>query len=85
MRLYHVVGRKTPTSDSDATPIFRMKIFAPNKVVARSRFWYFLNKMKKIKKTGGEILSVSEVGNISLRWACSSVLAIVTCLRARLR
>jgi large subunit ribosomal protein L18Ae len=36
---YHVVGRKAPT-EADPTPaIFRMRLFAPNEVVAKSRFW----------------------------------------------
>ena len=39
---YQVVGRHLPT-ESDPTPkIYRMRIFAPNEVVAKSRFWYFL-------------------------------------------
>lgn len=38
-----------------------MKIFAPNEVVAKSRFWYFLHQMRKMKKTTGEILDVNEV------------------------
>jgi large subunit ribosomal protein L18Ae len=39
-----------------------MRIFAPNDVVAKSRFWYFLAKLRKVKKTAGEIVSVNEVG-----------------------
>lgn len=39
---FQVVGRHLPT-ESDPTPkIYRMRIFAPNDVVAKSRFWYFL-------------------------------------------
>jgi large subunit ribosomal protein L18Ae len=38
-----------------------MRIFAPNDVVAKSRFWYFLSKLRKIKKTNGEIVSLNEV------------------------
>lgn len=39
---YQIVGRHLPT-ESDPTPkIYRMRIFAPNEVVAKSRFWYFL-------------------------------------------
>ena len=30
-------------------------------VVAKSRFWYFLHQMHKMKKTTGEILDVNEV------------------------
>lgn len=38
-----------------------MRIFAPNTVVAKSRFWYFLSKLKKVKKTNGEIVSLNVV------------------------
>ena len=40
-----------------------MRIFAPNEVVAKSRFWYFLGKLRKIKKANGEIVSVNQVCN----------------------
>ena len=38
-----------------------MRIFAPNDVVAKSRFWYFLAKLRKIKKANGEIVSLNKV------------------------
>ena len=38
-----------------------MRIFAPNDVVAKSRFWYFLMKLKKVKKANGEIVSLNKV------------------------
>jgi hypothetical protein len=38
-----------------------MRIFAPNDVVAKSRFWYFLGKLRKIKKANGEIISLNQV------------------------
>jgi len=38
-----------------------MRIFAPNAVVAKSRFWYFLRGLQKVKKTTGEIVSVNVV------------------------
>ena len=61
MKLYQVVGRKAPT-DVDPNPTaYRMKIFAPNAVMAKSRFWYFMHQMRKMKKTTGEILDVNEV------------------------
>ena len=34
-----------------------MRIFAPDHVVAKSRFWYFLRQLRKFKKTTGEIVS----------------------------
>jgi len=58
---YQVVGRKLP-SEKDANPrLFRMRLFAPNPVIAKSRFWYFLKKVNKVKKMSGEIVNVSEI------------------------
>merc|ERR1711887_340567 len=34
---------------------------APDAVVAKSRFWYFIKKLKKIKKTKGEIVSCRKI------------------------
>jgi len=39
---YQVVGRHLPTGNEPNPKIYRMRIFAPNEVVAKSRFWYFL-------------------------------------------
>ena len=39
----------------------RMRIFATDPVVAKSRFWYFLRQLRKFKKTTGEIVSVQEI------------------------
>merc|ERR1712140_130486 len=58
---YRVIGRKLPTEAEPETPLYRMRIFAPDKVVAKSRFWYFLRQLRKFKKTTGEIVSVEEV------------------------
>ena len=58
---YQVIGRKLPT-ESDPTPkLYRMRIFAPNTQVAKSRFWYFLKQARKVKKASGEIVTVNEV------------------------
>lgn len=38
-----------------------MRIFAPNTVVAKSRYWYFLQKLHKVKKASGEIVSVNVI------------------------
>lgn len=61
MRLYQVVGRKAPTATDENPPAYRMKLFARNEVMAKSRFWYFMHQMRKMKKTTGEILDVNEV------------------------
>mmetsp|Transcript_26392 Transcript_26392/g.39163 ORF Transcript_26392/g.39163 Transcript_26392/m.39163 type:complete len:179 (+) Transcript_26392:28-564(+) len=61
MRLFQVVGRKAPTPNDESPQIYRMKLFAPNEVNAKSRFWYFMHQMRKMKKTTGEILDVNEI------------------------
>jgi large subunit ribosomal protein L18Ae len=69
LKEYHVVGRKVPVAPNaekgtpgDMNPqIFRMRVFAPNEVIAKSRYWYFLHQFSKLKKSTGEILTVNEV------------------------
>ena len=69
LKEYHVVGRKVPVppnaekkTPGDMHPqIFRMRIFAPNEVIAKSRYWYFMHQFSKAKKSTGEILAVNEV------------------------
>uniref|UniRef100_A0A673U0N2 Uncharacterized protein n=1 Tax=Suricata suricatta TaxID=37032 RepID=A0A673U0N2_SURSU len=53
---YKVVGRCLPTPKCHTPPLYRMRIFAPNHVVAKSRFWYFVSQLKKMKKSSGEIV-----------------------------
>jgi len=50
-----------PSDANPAPKLYRMRIFAPNTVVAKSRFWYFLAKLRKIKKANGEIVSMNQV------------------------
>lgn len=40
MREYQVAGRARPTEANPVPKIYRMRVFAPNPVQARSRFWY---------------------------------------------
>jgi len=61
LREFRVIGRKLPTEEEPETPLYRMRIFAPDAVVAKSRFWYFLRQLRKFKKTTGEIVSVEEI------------------------
>ncbi|RDW87646.1 60S ribosomal protein L20 [Coleophoma crateriformis] len=58
---YQVIGRHLPTEANPAPKLYRMRIFAPNTVVAKSRFWYFLMKLRKVKKANGEIVSLNEI------------------------
>ncbi|CRG90333.1 60S ribosomal protein L20-A [Talaromyces islandicus] len=56
---YQVIGRHLPSEANPTPKLYRMRIFAPNTVVAKSRFWYFLTKLKKVKKANGEIVSLN--------------------------
>ena len=58
---YQVIGRKLPTENDKVPKLYRMRIFAPNTQVAKSRFWYFLKQARKVKKASGEIVAVNEV------------------------
>jgi large subunit ribosomal protein L18Ae len=58
---YTIIGRRSPSEKDPNPKLYKMVIFAPNTVVAKSRYWYFVNKLKKIKKANGEIVNVTEV------------------------
>lgn len=61
MKEFEVIGRKLPTEKEKSTPLYKMRIFAPDAIVAKSRFWYFLRQLKKFKKSTGEIVSLKQV------------------------
>lgn len=61
LKEYEVIGRKLPTEKEKTTPLYKMRIFAPDSIVAKSRFWYFLRQLKKFKKSTGEIVSLKLV------------------------
>ncbi|XP_010538246.1 PREDICTED: 60S ribosomal protein L18a-like [Tarenaya hassleriana] len=58
---YQVVGRALPTEADEHPKIYRMKLWATNEVRAKSKFWYFLRKLKKVKKSNGQILAINEI------------------------
>lgn len=58
---YQVIGRLLPSEAVPTPKLYRMRIFAPNDVVAKSRFWYFLSKLRKVKKANGEIVTMNKV------------------------
>jgi large subunit ribosomal protein L18Ae len=61
MKQYQVVGRKAATTERPSPEAYRMIIFAPNQVIAKSKFWYYMHQFRKMKKTSGEILDVVEI------------------------
>ncbi|XP_064961586.1 large ribosomal subunit protein eL20-like isoform X2 [Musa acuminata AAA Group] len=38
-----------------------MKLWATNEARAKSKFWYFLRKLKKVKKSNGQVLAINVV------------------------
>ncbi len=72
LKEYQVVGRLKPLSTKRASsnpPLYRMRIFAQNHVVAKSRFWFFLKKMKRVKRANGEVVSLNELHDPNPRTA----------------
>eukprot|EP00541_Cyclophora_tenuis_P012430 CAMPEP_0116549522 /NCGR_PEP_ID=MMETSP0397-20121206/4925_1 /TAXON_ID=216820 /ORGANISM="Cyclophora tenuis, Strain ECT3854" /LENGTH=185 /DNA_ID=CAMNT_0004074265 /DNA_START=26 /DNA_END=583 /DNA_ORIENTATION=- len=61
LRRFQVVGRKAPTDDHPNPEAYRMIIFAPNAVIAKSKFWYYMHQFRKMKKTTGEIVDCVEL------------------------
>merc|ERR1711915_676834 len=61
LKEFKITGRRIPTEKDANPPLFRMRIFAPGVVAAKSRFWYYMRKLKKLKKSVGEIVQCSEI------------------------
>lgn len=61
IRHFLIVGRKKQVGATPDPTVFKMRIFAKDSVHAKSKFWYYLRKMNKIKKANGEVLAVSEI------------------------
>eukprot|EP01135_Chromosphaera_perkinsii_P010036 Nk52_evm71s1992 gene=Nk52_evmTU71s1992 len=58
---YEVVGRRIPSKKDPLGKLYRMKIFAPNDLVAKSKFWYFVKRYHNLKRANGEIVNVTEL------------------------
>merc|ERR1711964_475193 len=41
--------------------LYKMQIFAPDTVSAKSRFWYFVSFYKKVNKTAAEVVEIKEI------------------------
>ncbi|CAI2379934.1 unnamed protein product [Moneuplotes crassus] len=61
IKQFLIAGRKLPSKNEPNPQIYKMRVFAKNSVLAKSKFWYFLKKQRRIKKANGEILAVSEI------------------------
>jgi len=58
---FEIVGRAAPTQKNPVPKIYKMKLFAKNTVLARSKFWYFMKKINKAKRSGGQVLRQTEL------------------------
>ena len=65
---FMVIGRHLPTEREPNPTLYRMRLFAQNETVAKSRFWYFVRRLRKMKKATGEIVTVNKVRRCA---ACS--------------
>merc|ERR1712002_223737 len=61
LREFVITGRKLPSDAQPNPPLYRVRLFAPDPIAAKSRFWYFVSYYKKVNKTAGEIVSVKKV------------------------
>ena len=61
LKHYQVVGRATPTESEQNPTVYKFEVFAPNFVVAKSKFWTLMRDKNKIKATKGDILSCKVV------------------------
>lgn len=61
LKEYKVIGRMLPTEKRPVPPLYQLRIFAPDPITARSRFWYFCGLLRKMKKTQGEIVLCQHV------------------------
>merc|ERR1711971_97550 len=61
LRQFYIVGRALATEGSPDPTLYRMRVFARDAVLARSKFWYFMKRQHKVRKIQGEIISTSEI------------------------
>ncbi|XP_074609999.1 large ribosomal subunit protein eL20-like [Acropora palmata] len=61
LKEFEIIGRAVPSEKDESPPLYKMRIFAPDEVVAKSKYWYFCSRLKKIKKTRGEIVSCQQI------------------------
>ena len=60
MKEYYITARCTDKAHNP-NEIFRSRIFAPNYVVAKSKFWMMLKKQHKVKKINAELLQCERI------------------------
>jgi len=58
---FYIVGRKLPSDSCPEPTLYRIRIFARDEVLARSKFWYHMKRQHKVRRIQGEIISTSEI------------------------
>ena len=61
VRQFFVIGRGLPSEKNPNPTLYRMRVFAKNPVLAKSKFWYHMKRQHKVRKVQGEIVSVQEI------------------------
>merc|ERR1719310_414164 len=61
LKQYYIVGRRLPSEKVPEPTLYRLRIFAPTEVLARSKYWYHMKRQHKVRRIQGEIVSTSEV------------------------
>ncbi|KAG8460699.1 hypothetical protein KFE25_011474 [Diacronema lutheri] len=61
IKTFQIIGRMKPSEKDPAPKVYRMKLFARDDVCARSKFWYFISKLRRVKKANGQILTCHEL------------------------
>merc|ERR1719329_1493850 len=61
VRQFFVVGRALPSERTPEPTLYRMRVFARDAVLARSKFWYHMKRQHKVRKIQGEVVSTSEI------------------------
>ena len=57
LKQYQVIGRAQPTEKESDPVVYKYTVYAPNFVVAKSRFWKIMKEKNKIKQTHGDFIS----------------------------
>ena len=55
------MGRHLPSEAEPEPTVYRMKLWSTDPVRARSKFWYFLRKLRKVKKANGQVVACHEI------------------------
>ena len=58
---YVVVGRRLPTEKEPKPKLYRIRVFTPNEIIARSKFWYYMSRLCNVKRMNGEVLATHEI------------------------